>query len=283
MKRSMPSPSQLRRFRSTVSGSKKSCSGMTTSSAVDGREDRRQSTSSRAVPLDARSASAIRTPGRHGHIIGDDQLGASTMEVERAHVRGDPVRRRPGPRRLAEGVVRRPEHRDEDLRFAYRTGMRAHHRHRLPGVVDAHLLAGTVLVAHHHVERRRPRPVPLAEPTILQPLGMDRLGLPPQQRQCHALATQLAVELAALRQRTRDPARHRHRVPAAVRVAHRRAIRPAASSSPPPRRGGCNPLPSMGTPSGCARSRGSSIPRRGTAADPLESCAWTTSCSPRNR
>ena len=126
------------------------------------------------------------------------------------------MRRRPvgkglRPGRLGEGVARRPEHRDEDLCLALLAGLAVHHRDRLTGVVHEHLLARTVLLAHHHVERRRKRAVPLTELAVLQSLGVDRLVLVPQQRERHSLAPKLAVNLDPLRQRARCPARRRRR------------------------------------------------------------------------
>ena len=80
-----------------------------------------------------------------------------------------------------------------------------------------------MLLAHHHVEPRRPRPVLLAEPTGLQPLGMGRLVLLPQQRQRHALAAQLAVHLTPPRHRTPPRVRRRRREqpPLQPRIIHR--------------------------------------------------------------
>ena len=126
---------------------------------------------------------AMRPAHRRAQIVGDDQLDTATEELERAHVRRNPVRQALRPRRLGIGVARRPEHRDEDLRLAQLPGVTVHHPHRVPGVVHEQLLARTVLLAHHHVEPRRPLPVLLAEPTVLQPLGMGRLVLLPHQRQ----------------------------------------------------------------------------------------------------
>ena len=63
------SASQLLRIWSTVSGLRKYCSNMTTSSPVDGREDHHESKGTRYVPLDARSSCETRTLGGHGHII----------------------------------------------------------------------------------------------------------------------------------------------------------------------------------------------------------------------
>ena len=155
---------------------------------------------------------AVRTADRRAQIVGDEQLRAATHELERAHVRGDPVGQGLRPRRLGVGVVRRPEHRDEDLRLAKLSGVAVDHRDRVPGVVDEHPLAGAVLLAHHHVDLRGPLPVPRTEPAVLHPLGMNRLVLLPQQRQRHPLATQLAVHLAPLRGREPPRVRPRRRI-----------------------------------------------------------------------
>ena len=127
-------------------------------------------------------------------------------------MRGDPVGQRLRPGRLGVGVVRRPQHRDEDLRLAKLSGVAVHHPDRVPGVVDEHLLARTVLLAHHDVDLRGPRPVPRTEPAVLHPLGMNRLVLLPQQCERHPLATQLAVDLAPVRNRESPGVRRRCRI-----------------------------------------------------------------------
>ena len=98
---------------------------------------------------------------------------AQTSKI--AYVRGDPVRQCLRTRRLGEGVARRPEHRDEDLRLAKLSGIAAHDRGRVPGVVHEQLLARAVILAHHHVELRRPGPVQLAEPANCIPWGCASL------------------------------------------------------------------------------------------------------------
>ena len=118
-------------------------------------------------------------------------------------------------------------------------GVTVHPPHRVPGVVHEPLLARTVLLAHPHVEPRRPRPVLLAEPTVLQPLGMGRLVLLPQQRQRHALAAQLAVHLTPPRHRTPPRARRREQSPLQPRIIHRVRQRPTH----PPRLGTADALP----------------------------------------
>ena len=154
---------------------------------------------------------AMRPAHRRAEIVRNEQLGAAAIEAERPHVRRDPVGQRLRPRRLGVGVVRRPENRDEDLRLAKLSGVAVDHRDRLPRVVDEHLLAGAVLLAHHHVELGRPGPVQLAEPAVLHPLGMRLLVLLPQQRERHPLAAKLAVNHRPLRHREPSLARHRHR------------------------------------------------------------------------
>ena len=149
----------------------------------------------------------------HGRaqVVRDHQLRTAPEELERANMRCRPVGKGLRPGRLGEGIARRPEHGDEHLRLALLAGLAVHHRDRLTGVVHEHLLARTVLLAHHHVERRRERPVPLAELAVLQSLGVGRLVLVPQQREGDSLATKLAVDLAPVRQRTARPARRRSR------------------------------------------------------------------------
>ena len=144
-------------------------------------------------------------------------------------MRGDPVGQRLRPCRLGIGVVRRPEHRDEDLCLAKRTGVAVDHPDRMPGVVDEHLLAGAVLLAHHHVHLRGPRPVLPAEPAVLHPLGMNRLVLLPQQREGDPLAAQLPVHRAPLRGREPARALRRQRIqpPQQPRIVERLRQRPA--------------------------------------------------------
>ena len=121
---------------------------------------------------------AMGAADRGAQIVGDHQLRHTAEELEGAHVRRRPVGQRLRPRRLGEGVARRPEHGHEDLCLSQLTGLAVHHRDCLPGVVHEQLLARAVLLAHHHVELRRPGPVLLAEPTVAQPLRVGRF-VPP--------------------------------------------------------------------------------------------------------
>ena len=166
---------------------------------------------------------------RRGEIVRNHQLRDAVKEPQRPHVRGAPVRERLGPGGLGEGVVRRPEHGDEDLCFAQLPGGALDDGHALSGVVDEQLLAGAVLLAHHYVELRGPRPVLVAEPAVLQPPGVGRLVLLPHQRQRHVRSTQLAVHLAPLRQRALCRAQHRRgkQPPLQRRIVERLWQRPA--------------------------------------------------------
>ena len=188
-------------------------------------------------------------------VVWDHELGTTAVELEGSYVRGRPVRQGLRPGGLGEGVARGAEHGHEDLRLTLLAGLGVDHRHRLPGVVDEQLLAGAVLLAHHQVELSSPFPVLLAEPAVLQPLGMDRLVLFPEQGQRYVLAPQLPAHLAPLRQRTRRVARrerrkqpalqpgvvdrlgyrptHPRHLGAAQVLAHRRRRRPQAAGNRP--------------------------------------------------
>ena len=128
--------------------------------------------------VDVRLVAVSAAHGR-AQIVRYHQLRTPPEELERANMRCRPVGKGLRPGCLGEGVARRREHRDENLCLALLAGLAVHHRDGLPGVVDEHLLARTVLLAHHHVERPRERPVPLAELAVLQPLGVGRLVLVP--------------------------------------------------------------------------------------------------------
>ena len=68
---------------------------------------------------------------------------------------------------------------------------------------------------------------------------------------------------------------------AGARARHRRATPATANQDRAPRHGGCTRPPSRATPSRFGQSLERSSPRRGTAAEPLVSCAsGTTSASP---
>ena len=173
-------------------------------------------------------------------VVRHHQLGHAAEEARRrARASAHPVGQALRPGRLGVGVVRRAQHGDEDLRLAHLAGGAVDDRHRVPGVVDEQLLAGAVLLAHHHVEAPGPGPVALAEPAVLKPVRVDGLVLLPQQRQRHALAPQLPV----------------HRRPVRLWARLRQvAPRPGTAAAPARRRPGPRPAPSI-SPAASARRR----------------------------
>jgi hypothetical protein len=81
---------------------------------------------------------------------------------------------------LGVGVAGGAQHGYEDLSGTDLTGAWIYYLDRLSGVVHEQLLPGTVLLAHHHVELRRPGAVLVAEPAVLKTLRMGGLVLVPQ-------------------------------------------------------------------------------------------------------
>ena len=151
---------------------------------------------------------AMRASDGRLEIVGHDDLGDTVEEAQRTHVRGAPVGQGLGPGRLGEGVVRRPEHGDEDLRVAQLPGDGVHDRYALASVVDEQLLAGAVGLAHHHVDAPAPHTVALAELAVLQSLGMLGFVLLPQQRQGDPWTAAFGVDLSPIRNGPLDASRH---------------------------------------------------------------------------
>ena len=127
-------------------------------------------------------------------------------------MRADPVRQRLRPGRFGERVVRRAEHRDEELGLAHRAGRGIDHRERRPGIIDEHPLAGDVVLAHGRREPALPAPVELAEPAVAVAVGMLRPVLLPQQSQRHVLAPQLAMDHRPVRPSLHPPGHAAHRL-----------------------------------------------------------------------
>ena len=111
----------------------------------------------------------------------------------------DPVRQGLGPGRLRIGIVRGPERGDEQLRRAHLAGLGVDHVDRVPRVIDEQPLARRVALAHHRRQLAFPPRVKLAEPGVAIALRVTRAIFLPQQRQRHALAAQLAVDIRPVR------------------------------------------------------------------------------------
>ncbi|MNQ75957.1 hypothetical protein D3C85_907730 [compost metagenome] len=137
---------------------------------------------------------AMRFAHRTAQVVRHHDLRDPVEEGEAAGVRAQPVRQLLRPGSLGEGVAGGTEHRDEHLRLADLAAVTVDHRHRLPGVVDEQLLAGAVLLAHHHIQPSLPGAVVVAEPAVLIALRVRQSVLLPEQRQGHARTAQLGLD-----------------------------------------------------------------------------------------
>jgi len=125
------------------------------------------------------------------------------QEVERVHVRFDPMRQLLRGQRLRVRVVARAQDRDEDL-GAHDLGLgdAVVDGHGLTGEVDEELLAGEVIVPHHQVDATLVLAVVLGEPRVLEPVGVLLLVLLPQHLQRRVFAPQLPVNAHPLGHRS---------------------------------------------------------------------------------
>lgn len=126
-------------------------------------------------------------------IVRDEDGGDPLKMLKGPHMATDPVWQALAPGRLAVGVVRGPQHGDEDRRCPDLTAHRIDHRHGLPGVVDEQLLARGVGLAHAHRQPPDPAPVVDAEAAVAVTVGVLGLVLLPEQIERDPLAPQLAV------------------------------------------------------------------------------------------
>jgi hypothetical protein len=97
------------------------------------------------------------------HIFGHDGLGDAAKELKGALVARDPVRDLLGARRFRVGVVRGPQHGDEELDVDHLAGGRVDDRRLLAGVVYEALLAGAMDLAHREAPALEPPTVDVAE------------------------------------------------------------------------------------------------------------------------
>ena len=127
-------------------------------------------------------------------IVGHHHRRNPTHEREAARVRADPIGQALCPRGLRIGVVRRPEHGDEQLRRHRLPGRWVDHLKRRAGVVDEHTLAGDVALPHGRRQPCLPGAVEFAVAAIAVAVGVDAAMLLPQQLQRHPWPAQLAVD-----------------------------------------------------------------------------------------
>ncbi|VVE85583.1 hypothetical protein PSP31121_05313 [Pandoraea sputorum] len=159
----------------------------------------------------------------------------SRKGLHRGDQASDPVGHRLSARRPHACIVRRPGDDHEHVGFERDALGVAENRHDLPGKVGEPRLAGAVLLAHRALECRGPVRVPPAElrrvAGVLAAVGLDvRL---PGQLQCHAFATQVAVQHPrSWVQRTGSGPPSVQAAPTRSRVRRRRAVRRQPSRGP---------------------------------------------------
>ena len=140
-------------------------------------------------------------------IIGHDQPGHAAQEPEQADMGPDPIGQRLGPGRLGIGVIRGPEHGDEDLGFAHHTRLGIDDPDLLARVIDEHLVAGGVVLAHHRRQAPLELPEQVAEPRVAVAIRMPVPVFLPQHHQIDAGPLQFARQGRPIR--LRPPAESR--------------------------------------------------------------------------
>ena len=145
-------------------------------------------------------------------VVRDHEFGHPAPELEHPNVGHRPVRQRPAPGHVHEGVVRRAEDTDEDHGALHLAGLPVHDLELRARVVHERLLARPVHLPHDHVDPSPPRPVALAEPAVPVAVRVDREVLQPQQLQRDALvALKLPVNLLPVRLRPGNTRRRQGR------------------------------------------------------------------------
>ena len=119
-------------------------------------------------------------------LIGHHQFRGALEELESPGMGRDPVGQVPCPGGFGVGVVAGAQHRHEDGGRPGFAGNRVDDLDGVAGVVDEHLLAGTVILPQHHIQVTRPVPILLAKPTVTDPVGLIFLVFLPEQLQGHA-------------------------------------------------------------------------------------------------
>ena len=104
-------------------------------------------------------------------IVGHHHRRDATDECKGARMRADPVGQALRPSGLGIGVIRRPEHGEEQLRRSRLAAQSVDHRERRAGVIDEHALAGDVALAHGRRQPPLPGAKELAIATIAVAVG----------------------------------------------------------------------------------------------------------------
>jgi hypothetical protein len=141
----------------------------------------------------------VRPQYARAQVVGHDLSWHAAEELQRAHVRPDPVGQALAPGRLGVGAVRRAEHRDEHLRRAQFAGAAVQHLHRVPGVVDEQPLASGMGLSHGRRQTAFPAAVEFAPTAVAITAGMGSSVFFPEQEQGDARSAQLMMDLRPIR------------------------------------------------------------------------------------
>ncbi len=121
-------------------------------------------------------------------------------------MRLDPVRQRLRPGRFGVGVVGGAQHRDEDLGVAYLAGDPIDDADLLARVVDEHLVAGHVVLAHHRGQPPLELPIKIAKARVAIAIRIGLAVLLPQHHQVDARPLELARQCRPVRLAVPAPA-----------------------------------------------------------------------------
>src|SRR5258705_8799016 len=125
-------------------------------------------------------------------IVWNDDTRHAAEEPEHAHMCSDPVRESLRPGCFRVGVIGCTEHSDKYLCIAHLASHWIGNRKLLARVIDEHLFAGNVMLAHHRRELSLELTIEIAEPRVTVTLRMSVVVLLPQHHQVDARPLEFA-------------------------------------------------------------------------------------------
>lgn len=181
----------------------------------------------RVGPLDAGFVAAGRGYAAF-ELVGNHRARDAAEERKRADMARDPVRTLLRARRLCEGVVRRPEHGDEQLHIDTFAGIGVDEVGPLSGVIHKQLLASDMHLPHGETTFPQPTPIKLAELGVAVAGGLALQILLMQEQHRHTRPPTLGVQPCEIWQRPRrSNVRRSVQPPLQCFLRHRRSFLPA--------------------------------------------------------
>ena len=172
-------------------------------------------------------------------VVWNQQLGHAAEESEGGIVALDPVGELLSPGRTGERQARAAQYRHEQVGIAFLASPAVDHdRHRVAGIVDEHLLAAGVALAHDQRQSAFPAPEQVAPSAVPIAVRMGSVVFLPEDLQGDVLALQLARHHRPVRFRLLAPARlhtgHTIETPLQIGVRHFRRNWPGQPRPPKP-------------------------------------------------